>query len=59
MITVRASLLAPAIGAETSHLLEWCTAFAAMIALELAELPNASPERVQTYMALAAQAPRT
>jgi streptomycin 6-kinase len=58
-ITARASALAPAIGADTSHLLEWCTAFVAMIALELAELPNASPERVQTYMALAAQAPRT
>jgi streptomycin 6-kinase len=57
-ITARAGLLAPAIGADTSHLLEWCTAFAAMIALELAELPTTSPERVQTYMALAAQAPR-
>jgi hypothetical protein len=47
-----------AIGADTSHLFEWCTAFAAMTALELAESPNASPDRVQTYVALAAQAPR-
>ena len=56
-IAARAELLAPAIGAETGHLFEWCTAFAAMIALELAESPDASPDRVQTYLALAAQAP--
>jgi hypothetical protein len=51
-IAARAKLLAPAIGADTSHLFEWCTAFAAMTALELAESPNASPNRVQTYVAL-------
>jgi streptomycin 6-kinase len=58
-IVARADLLAPAIGADTSHLLEWCTAFAAMVALELAESPTAAPDRVRTYLALAAQAPRT
>lgn len=57
-IAARAKRLAPAIGADTSHLFEWCIAFAAMTALELAESPNASPDRVQTYLALAAQAPR-
>jgi len=57
MIVSRARLLAPAIGAEAGHLIEWCTAFAAMTALELAESPNAPPNRVQTYLALAAQAP--
>jgi streptomycin 6-kinase len=55
-IAARAKLMAPAIGAETSHLVEWCTAFAAMTALELAELPNASPDRIQTYLTLATQA---
>jgi streptomycin 6-kinase len=58
-IAARADRLAPAIGADTSHLLEWCTAFAAMAALELAESPSAAPDRVQTYLALAAQAPGT
>jgi streptomycin 6-kinase len=57
MIASRASLLAPAIGADTGHLIEWCTAFGAMTALELAESPNAPPDRIQTYLALAAQTP--
>jgi streptomycin 6-kinase len=57
-IAARASLLGPAIGAETSHVVEWCTAFAAMIALELAESLDATSDRVQTYVALAARAPR-
>ncbi|TMD86506.1 MAG: hypothetical protein E6I78_05480 [Chloroflexi bacterium] len=57
MIASRAKLLAPAIGVDTGHLVEWCTAFAAMTALELAESPNAPPNRVQTYLTLAAQAP--
>ena len=57
-IVERAKLLAPAIGADTSHLFEWCIAFAAMVALELAESSNAAPGRVQTYVALAAQAQR-
>jgi streptomycin 6-kinase len=56
-IAARAELLAPAIGADPDHLFEWCTAFAAMTALELAESPDASAERIQTYVALAAQAP--
>jgi streptomycin 6-kinase len=58
-IAARADRLAPAIGADTSHLLDWCTAFAAMVALELAESPHAAPGQVETYVALAAQAPRT
>jgi|SRR5437879_4214128 len=57
MIASRAKLLAPAIGADSGHLIEWCSAFAAMTALELAESPNASSDRVQAYLALAAQAP--
>ena len=57
-IAERAKLLAPAIGADADRLFEWCTAFAAMAALELAESPDASADRIQTYIALAAQAPR-
>ncbi len=57
-IAERARLLAPAIGADADHLFEWCTAFAAMAALELAESPDASADRIQTFIALAAQAPR-
>ena len=57
-IAARAKLLAPAIGADTNHLFEWCTAFASMVALELAESSNASHDRVHTYVALAAHAPR-
>ena len=57
MIASRAELLAPAIGADTGHLIEWCSAFAAMTALELAESPNAPPNRVQAYLELAAQTP--
>jgi len=57
-IAERAELLAPAIGADANHLFEWCTAFAAMDALELAESPNASADGIQTYVALAAQAPK-
>jgi streptomycin 6-kinase len=36
-VVQRASSLAPAIGAEPQRLLDWCSAFAAMVALELAE----------------------
>jgi streptomycin 6-kinase len=57
-IAARAELLAPAIGVDANHLFEWCSAFAAMTALEIAESPNASADRIQTYVALAAQAPR-
>jgi streptomycin 6-kinase len=54
----RAQLLAPAIGVKSAHLLEWCIAFAAMIALELAESGDADPDRIHTYLALATQALR-
>jgi streptomycin 6-kinase len=57
MIAARAKALAPAIGSDTDHLIGWCTAFAAMTAVELGESPDASPDRIQTYVALAALAP--
>jgi streptomycin 6-kinase len=58
-IAARTEQLAPAIGADASHLIDWCTAFAAMTALELAESPDASADHVQKYVTLAAQAPRS
>ena len=57
-IAERARLLAPAIGADADHLFEWCTAFGAIAALELAESSDPSTDRTQTFIALAAQAPR-
>lgn len=57
-IVARAELLAPAIGAEADHLFEWCCAFAAMTALEIAGSPDVSADRVKTSVALAAQVPR-
>ena len=58
-IASRAGLLAPTLGVETSHLIDWCTAFAAMTALELAESPEADPDRIEMYLALADEAPRS
>src|SRR6266516_2073777 len=40
MIAARVEQLAPAIGVHSRRLLDWCTAFAGMVALELAEAPN-------------------
>jgi len=56
-IAMRAGRLAPAIGGDAGHLLDWCVAFAAMVALESAESPTSEPARVRSYMTLAAQAP--
>jgi streptomycin 6-kinase len=58
MISERAEQLAPAIDVDAGRLLDWCTAFAAMTALELAEAPDTSRERIQAAVALANQAPR-
>lgn len=57
MIAGRADQLAPAIGVEASRLLDWCTAFAAMVALELAEAPNTPRERIDAAVSLAEHAP--
>jgi streptomycin 6-kinase len=51
-ITARAKRLAPAIGAEPERLLNWCGAFAAMTAVELAEACT-SHEHVAMRLALA------
>jgi streptomycin 6-kinase len=57
MIATRAEQLAPAIDVDARRLLDWCTAFAGMTALELAEAPDSPPERIQAAVTLAAQAP--
>jgi streptomycin 6-kinase len=51
-ITARAEQLAPAIGAEARRLVRWCSAFAAMTALELAEA-SASHDQLEPFLALA------
>jgi len=52
-ITSRAEHLGPAIGTQAARMLDWCAAFGAMVALELAESTDASDARVQTYLAIA------
>lgn len=52
-IAARAERLAPAIGAEAGRLWKWCAAFAAMIALEIAEASDHSRARVEPFVAFA------
>jgi streptomycin 6-kinase len=56
MIAARAEHLAPALDVDASRLLDWCTAFAGMVALELAEAPDPPHERIQAAVTLATQA---
>jgi streptomycin 6-kinase len=59
VISDRVERLAPAIDVDAGRLLDWCIAFAAMIAVELAaEAPDTPRERIQAALALASQAPR-
>jgi len=58
MIAARAGRLAPAIGSDADHLLEWCRAFAAMTALELAESSEVSDDGIDVYLTLAGEVPR-
>jgi streptomycin 6-kinase len=58
VIAARAEQLAPAIDVDPGRLLDWCTAFAGMTALELAEAPDTSRKRIQAAVGLANQAPR-
>ena len=55
-IAERAEALAPRMGVAASRMVEWCAAFAAMIASELAETLDRSHARVRTALELAAQA---
>jgi streptomycin 6-kinase len=56
-VVARAEALAPALGTDAGHLLDWCIACAAMIALELAESSDDHADHVQTYLTLANEAP--
>jgi streptomycin 6-kinase len=56
-ITARARQLAPTIGVDLDRLLDWCTAFAAMTALELAGLSHTPHDRIQAAVTVAGQAP--
>jgi streptomycin 6-kinase len=56
-IAERAEQLAPAIDVDARRLLDWCTAFAGMTALELAEAPDSSPAQIEAAVRLAGQAP--
>jgi streptomycin 6-kinase len=57
LIAARAERLAPALDVDASRLLDWCTAFAAMTAVELAEAPDRSDERIEAAVTLATHAP--
>jgi streptomycin 6-kinase len=52
----RAERLAPAIGSDTGRLLDWCVAFAGMVALELAEASDSEHGQVEFLVALASRA---
>jgi streptomycin 6-kinase len=52
-VLARAEQLASAIGADAERLLHWCAAFAAMIALEIAEASTTPDPRVAPFVAFA------
>jgi streptomycin 6-kinase len=56
-VAARAEHLAPALDVDAGRLFDWCTAFAAMTALELAEAPDCPPGRIQAAITLARRAP--
>jgi streptomycin 6-kinase len=56
-IEARAERLAAATGYSADRLLAWCTAYAGMVALELAESSGASPRALETLTTLANRAP--
>ena len=56
-IEARAGWLAAATGYGADRLLAWCTAYAGMVALELAESPDASPRALEALTTLANRAP--
>jgi streptomycin 6-kinase len=52
-IAARAEQLAAATQVDAGRLLDWCTAFAGMVALEIAEAPGSSRADVEPFVALA------
>ena len=57
VIAPRAEQLAPTIDVDARRLLDWCTAFAGMVALELAEAPESPRQRIEAALTLANRAP--
>jgi streptomycin 6-kinase len=55
-VVARAVELAPAIGARSDRLLDWCVAFAGMNALEIAERTGTFDERVGALLAMTIRA---
>ena len=55
-IEARAERLAAATGADAERLLGWCTAFAGMVALELASQGHSQSPRIEALLDLAARA---
>ena len=55
-IATRAEQLAPAVGADPTRLLDWCAAFAGMVALEIAEASDSAHKQVESLAALASRA---
>jgi streptomycin 6-kinase len=53
----RAEQLGSAIDVDPIRLLDWCSAFAGMVALELAEASSTPRTRIEAAVSLAAQAP--
>ncbi len=54
VVAARAERLAPATGLKAARLLDWCTAFAGMTALDIADSSVHSRARIQSFVALAA-----
>lgn len=54
VVAGRAGRLAPAIGTTAGRLLDWCTAFAGMTALDIADSSAHSRARIRSFVALAA-----
>jgi streptomycin 6-kinase len=55
-IELRAEQLARGIGADAGRVLAWCSAFAGMVALEIAEASDSQQPRLQPLLALASSA---
>jgi streptomycin 6-kinase len=55
-IDSRSQQLAPLIGADAGRLADWCAAFAAMTALEIASQPDDQSARIEVLLALASHA---
>lgn len=57
VVAARAEELARAIAVPADRLVDWCTAFAGMVALELAEDDDGSMNRIEALVGLAARTP--